>query len=67
MSADPKEAKTIYEFSAKDIDGKDVSFDKYKFVFMRRQGLLFRKIQLYYWSYVYFAFLYMILNSSAGS
>jgi hypothetical protein len=32
MSADPKEAKTIYELSAKNIDGKDVSFDKYKFV-----------------------------------
>ena len=32
MAPDPKEAKSIYEFSAKDIDDKEVSFEKYKFV-----------------------------------
>lgn len=32
-NADPKQwknAKSIYEFSAKDIDGKEVSLEKYK-------------------------------------
>lgn len=27
-----KDAKTIYEFSAKDIDGNDVSLEKYRWV-----------------------------------
>jgi len=29
-AVDPKKAESIYEFSAKDIDGNEVSLEKYK-------------------------------------
>jgi len=40
MSEDWKNAKSVYDFTVKDIRGEDVSLEKYKYVNTRRQAFI---------------------------
>lgn len=42
MSEDWKNAKSVYDFTVKDIQGEDVSLEKYKYANIRRRAVIAR-------------------------